>query len=369
MRAPLPVTLLTGMDPVLRDSVAFTVLADVPDAVVLRHDLSQAVTSGVIRRVVSDASGVVEDVAMPLEHSCLGCALREDVLPTLVRLAGTGRWNAALLALPVGGEPLPVLRAMAGGVVGRVPVAAVAQAVGVVAVTSRRSLAEDLFGDDLLGERDLAHGDDDRRSVGEVLAHQLEMADLVLVDDDVDGTGVVPRLLSHLLQPRVRLAGGPHEVSGADVLAWRRDAAESLARTDPRRVNPTGAVDSDGVWTRDLRTWRPLHPGRLHERLEQIGAGRIRGRGHFWLPGRPGTVAGWDGAGGQLSIGDCGGWGSAERGTRLVLTGVDQGDADRVAEAFASITMTDAELARGRAWWTAQDDGFDPWLGEQVEAA
>lgn len=368
MTAMLPVTVLTCVDPVLRDSTAFTAVADVPGTVVVRHDLSAAAEHGTMRRVVSDASGVVEDVTSPLEHSCLGCALREDVLPTLVRLAGSGRWRAALLALPVGGEPVPVLRGMAGGLVDGVPVPSVVQAVGTVAVLSAASLVQDLFGDDLLDERDLAHGGDDRRSVGEVLARQLETADLVLVDGG-PGEGTVPRLLRHLVAPEAVLAPGPHEVAGRDVLAWRRDAAVAWRRADPLRVAPTGAADGDGVWTRDLRSWRPLHPGRLQDRLAELGSGPVRGRGRFWLPGRPGTVAGWDGAGGQLSIGSLSGWGDDERSTRLVVTGLDVESPEAVEKAFEDVLVTDAELARGRAWWTAQDDGFDEWLGKRLDAA
>ncbi len=111
----LGITVLTSIDSVLRESTAFATLADVPRVVVVRHDLSQSQSSGLMRRVVSDASGVVEDTTSKLEHACLSCALREDLLRTLLRLAETRRWDDALLALPVAGEPLPVLRVLVAG--------------------------------------------------------------------------------------------------------------------------------------------------------------------------------------------------------------------------------------------------------------
>lgn len=364
----LPVTVLTSVDPVLRDSTAFTAVADVPGTVVVSHDLTGAGAGGMMRRRVSDAGGVVEDVTVPLEHSCLGCALREDLLPTLVRVAEAGRWRAALLALPVGGEPVPVLHGLAGGVVGGVPVSRLVQAVGTVAVTDATALVDDVFGDDLLVERGIAHAEDDRRAVGEVLARQLEVADVLLVDGG-PGTGRVARLLRHLAAPDAVLRQGPHEVRGEELLAHRPDAETAWRRADPLTVAPTGVPDGDGVWTRDLSSWRPLHPGRLQERIEELGAGPVRGRGRFWLPGRPETLAAWDGAGGQLSIGSHSGWSGEERSTRLVVTGVEEAQARRVVDAFEDVLLTDAELARGRAWWTAQDDGFDPWLGERSAAA
>ena len=48
-----------------------------------------------------------------------------------------------------------------------------------------------------------------------------------------------------------------------------------------------------------------------------------RARGCFWLPTRPTEICGWEGAGGQVSIGPVGFWSAREaRLTRLVLTGL-----------------------------------------------
>ena len=52
-------------------------------------------------------------------------------------------------------------------------------------------------------------------------------------------------------------------------------------RVDPTTVQPSGAADHAGVWTLDLPSPLPLHPKRLAEHLEQLGTGRLRGRGHF----------------------------------------------------------------------------------------
>ena len=131
---------------------------------------------------------------------------------------------------------------------------------------------------------------------------------------------------------------------------------------------PTGAPDADGVWTLDLRTWRPLHPQRLHEEVEAVATAGTRSRGRFWLPGRPAVVGAWDGGGGQLSLGDVGYWDKTERSTRLVVTGMHPALRAHVAAAFDRVALTDAELARGRDWWVARDDGFDQWLGARDAA-
>src|SRR6187402_1951214 len=102
-RGIIPVSVLATIDPVLRDSALFGLLTDTPGVVAARHDIYE----DHLRRVVLDATGVIEDVLVPLEHACLSCAVREDAVPTIARLARDGRWSHVLLALPISAEPLP----------------------------------------------------------------------------------------------------------------------------------------------------------------------------------------------------------------------------------------------------------------------
>jgi G3E family GTPase len=361
------VTALLSMDPVLRDLATFSVLADATGTVVVRHDLGRARSAGVLRRVVSDVTGVLEDEEVPLDHPCMGCAMREDLLPTLLRLESAGRWQHALVALPVAGEAVPVVQALLGGEVDGRPVRHLLPWGGAVAVLDGGTAREDLFGDDLLAERGLAHTDDDRRSVGEVLARQLEHADLVLVDDDHVPPVVLP-LLQHLAPAGASVRTGLHELPGRALLDLQ-PGSDTARRGDPRHVRPAGRPDAGEVWTLDLATWRPLHPERLRHEIEALACGELRGRGRFWLPGRPSRVAAWDGGGGQLSIGDVGSWDGAQPSTRLVVTGLGQQLREQVAASFERVVLTDAELARGLASWVGRADGFDDWLGEREDAA
>jgi len=351
------------MDPVLRQSFCAGSVLDLDAAVVVQHDLSVGRVEGAVRRVVMDRGGVVYDDEQRLEHACLACAVREDLVPTVAHLAQDGRWRTVVVALPVTADPQTVVSALnrASEEADLGP----ARVAGVVSLTDAGTLLHDLFGDDLLVERGSALGEIDRRSVGEALARQLECADLVGVTGSLDATvsAVVERLT-----PEARAPVSWSDIAGAQLSSRRLPWAVARRRTDPLLVSGRELPDRDGVWTLDLRSSTPFHPGRLLARIEDLGCGRIRSRGHFWLPSRPDEICLWDGAGGQLSVGAYGFWGSRPPTTHLTYVGIDAADRDRIADAFVETVLTRSELRRLDSW-SGRDDGFEPWLGGRRSAA
>ncbi|NCT91540.1 cobalamin biosynthesis protein CobW [Cellulomonas sp. APG4] len=355
----LPLTVLTSVDPVLRDSLVLGFLMDVPSGVVLQHDIhDDGVGGGEIRRLVLDRDGVVEDARVPLEHACLSCAVREDAVPRLRELAADGRWDAVALALPVSAESLPVARALdaevrRGGLLTRLRLSAVTAGVDLDA------LHDDLLGDDLIDERGLALTQDDRRAVGEAVAAQLAHADVV-VTHGTDATGSA--LLEHVRALDGRRVDGLHELDVRRLLAGHHDARAGEARLDPLQVSAPRHRSAPGAWTVELRSSRPFHPERFVEDVEQLAAGPFRGRGVFWVANRPDTVCVWDAAGGQLSIGALGTWGRRRPETHLVVTGAG-GHAPDLRTPFEHLLLTDAEMAEGLGPWLGAEDVLEPWLG------
>ncbi|MBM9469324.1 GTP-binding protein [Nakamurella leprariae] len=352
------VVVAASMDAVLRDMLSFTAVAGAPRTGVLRQDLDPV--AGTLRRLISDAGGVVEDVTLPLEHTCLGCAVREDSLPTLAAMAASGRWDRIMVCLPVSAATPPLARPLAD------PAVAAdlgTELIGVVTVVDAERVPDDLFGQDMLRDRSLHLSDDDGRSVGEALAAQLRHVDLVITAG-THGQGDV--VIEH-----VRGAGTHraelYSLDATRLFTRRHDGARAEARIDPRLTRPTTARDSDGVWTLDLESPRPMHPERFVEGLERLMAGSTCSRGRFFLPTRPELAGEWEGVGSQLSIGAAGPWQGQRPTTRLVFTGTTDVRAE-LTRAFSELLMTEVEAARAERW-IGQDDGLDPWLGQRRFAA
>lgn len=355
----IPVSVLSSIDPVLREVAAFTAVVDHPGTVVVLQDLDPG--AGTLRRVTSDVTGIIEDETVALQHVCLGCAIREDSLPYLELIAGSGRWEQVLWGLPVSAAAAPLTTAIdrLGGELG-------VRMATLMSVVDVGNVVQDVFGDALLVEQHLAFADDDRRSVGEALVAQIRHADLVLCHGDSSpATGpagdIACALIDHLRGSGSLAVPADQQ---ADLFAARYHASITEDRLDPLQVTRTAAPDSDdGVWSLELHSVRPFHPERLFEAIEVLGSTDLCSRGRFALPGRPGAVHCWDGAGGQLSIGDTGT--RVERcSTRLVYTGIGSGkQRSLLARTFRNALMTDPELRTAESW-RGIDDGFDPWLGE-----
>ena len=363
---PIPVHVVVGLDAADMALAAVALQLDLPRSAIMTVHADAA--AGEVRWVVADQVGVVERGGEDVAHPCLTCSIREAVLPALVRLADSGRWHALVVVLPVAAEPLPMVAAIADGQVGGHAAAASVATGSVVAVVSASDLCDAVFDDPLLAELGLAMVADDRRAYGEVLVNQLELADdIVLAAGAVDE--VDSALLEHLRRPESRVHVGTECFgAGADRAARRHDVAGAREFVDPRHRRSSGAAPAAGIVTVELTSWKPFHPARLLDRLEELGGGDQRGRGAFWLPGRPSVAIAWEASGAALSIGAIGDWSAGERATRLVVTG-DEETINQVEAAFDAAIMTDAEVITAQAVWAGRSDGFEQWLGGLASGA
>ncbi len=350
----LPVVLAASMDQTIRQGVAAALVLDLPGGVCVDYQHENAA----VRRVVSDWTGRVYDDILDLDHDCVSCTVREDIVATLAFLRGAERWRSAVVLLPPTASPVPYAHELQHAVTdGRLTGLRLSAVVSLVDLTT---LETDLLGDDLLTERGMALSEQDRRSVGEALAAQVEFSDVVLGATAADVKSAA--LLARIVAPTSRLHLDWTQFPVAELLQHSYDHEIACERVDPMRVWTVHEQDRDEVWTLELRTGRPLHPGRLMERIEDLGGGRIRARGHFWLASRPEVACAWDASGGQLSIGTIGGWAGFEPGTRLTVTGVDLADRARILRAFTGIAIT-STYETDCLSWSGEDDGFEPWLG------
>lgn len=351
-------------------AAALGLQCDLPGSVLLRHDID--VERRILTRTIADLTGILEREVIDLEHLCVACAIREDIVPTLERLVDLGRWEAVVTHLPIAADPTQVCRVVEPDH-GRSQGFRIA---GVVVGFEGESLRADLVGDDLLVERGTATSSADRRGIAEVASGLIEYADVVAVFGDPDGVDL--GLVDALSRPGALVLTDWPGLHARDLLKGIHDHDASEAWVDEVRRDVVPQPRTPGVWTLDLTSDRPLHPARLRTEIAALATGGHRSRGCFHLPSRPGAVCGWTGAGDALSIGMVGEWGGEQPITRIVVHGIvgvvpgatEGAIAERkhaIQQAFETALLTDDEL-RGEAQ-VLPADGFEAWLGPIDTAA
>ncbi|MEU7932359.1 CobW family GTP-binding protein [Micromonospora echinofusca] len=387
-------TVLSGFWPAATFAVARMLLAADESLLLVRHDLT-GIRGGVIRRVVRTGTGIVEDEQVALAHGCASCTLREDVLPTLARLARDNPGHDLVLMLPEVVEPEAVAAACAHHLVDGAPLTDLIRVDSYVTVLDAEHLLDGLASTDDLAALGIQAAEDDHRALADVVARQIEYADTLLLwgrsrDGEFD-TGRIAVLLQRMAPwaTHFRVDG---DLVDADALT------RQLRHTHRHRPETPGVLarglegfalgmhepEADcGVVSAVFRARRPFHPQRLHDVLEDVNAEVIRSRGHLWLASQPDAVIAWEFAGGGLALGSLGHWLASlpedgwkhvcdqrrlaaalewdpyygDRHQHLVFIGLD---ADPVAlhRTLTGCLLTDAELADGEETWRTYHDPF-----------
>ncbi|WP_267713843.1 CobW family GTP-binding protein [Streptomyces sp. CoH17] len=390
-RHALPVVIVGGLHADARRAAVARLLADVPGSVVLHHDLATA-AAGTVVRTVRDATGVLRAGEAPLVDDCACCALREDLVPELVRLAEAGGTPLAVVELWDSVEPKAMAEVVTNGGFA---------VTGVITAVAPALVLPYLGNGDDLAEGGLAAAATDRRTVADTFARQLEYASVLALAESLPGSPEADdedRELLTQLHPTARRVtvghGGPAgspEASAPSELARAAlagfDVEAAAAAQHPACALLPAEADAHGVATLVWHRRRPFHPERLYAALEELTCAAARSRGRFWLAGKGDTLLHWDAAGGALCVEGAGPWLAAlpdaawdlvppvrraaaaldwhpEHGDRcqhLVFTspGLDRDGLERLLD---SCLLTDAEYAAGQAAWERLPPAFDSLL-------
>lgn len=374
----LPVVIVAGMHTDARRQVVERLLRAVPGSVALHHDLSTA-NQGSVRRIVRDVSGELDSGTAPLVNDCACCALREDLLPELERLTGTGLARLAIVELWDSVEP----KAMAEVVCAHGSDAL--ELTGVITAVDPALVLPYLANGDDLVEVGLQAAPTDERTVGDTWARQLEYAPVLALVESEEVDEQDTALLAQLHPTARQVAVDSGELAAAALAGFDVEAA--AAAQHPACALLPQEADECGIATLVWHRARPFHPERLYQALEDLSCAAARSRGRFWLADRPNTLLSWEAAGGALCVERTGPWLASlpdaawemvppvrraaaaldwhpEHGDccqHLVFTspGLDREGLEQLLE---SCLLTDAEYAAGPDAWKRLPAAFDTLL-------
>jgi G3E family GTPase len=373
----LPVAIVGGLCEGARRAAIGDILHTIPGTAVLHHDLSAA-PDGSVHRTIRDLTGPVGSSNTSLVNDCACCALREDLIPELLRLAEAGTYRLAVVELWDSVEP----QAMATVIAAEESL----QLIGVATAVDPALVLPYLTNGDDLAEVGLAAAPTDQRTVADTFARQIEYPTvLALAEGDDPANDTDHALLAQLSPAALRLKVGEGTLGPALLAGF--DLAAAAARQHPSCALLPQEADEHGVTTLAWRRERPFHPQRLYAALEDLACVAARSRGRFWLADRPDTLLSWDAAGGALCVEAAGPWLAAlpdtawemvpperraaasldwhpEHGDRCQhLTFTSPGlDRHGLLELLDSCLLTDAEYTAGPTAWQHLPHAFDEFL-------
>ena len=392
----LPVTVLSGFLGAGKTTVLSHILNN-------RENKKVAVIVNDMSEINIDASMVNNEVSLnhseeklvEMSNGCICCTLREDLLLEVNKLAKDKKFDYLVIESTGISEPLPVAETFTFADEKGVSLSDVARLDTMVTVVDAFNFLKDYDDAKYLQDTDESLGEDDERSVADLLADQVEFSDVILISkiDLVDQSDLhkLKGILRSLNTTAKIIPITKGQVEIDDVLntgLFNFDKAqEAPGWLKEMRGDHTPETEEYGISSFTFVARRPFYPDKFYEFVHNTNKfGKlIRSKGYFWLGSRLEYAGQWSQAGGIARYGFAGmfwksvpkqNWPTDEESLKIIkqnweepfgdmrqeLVFIGQGlDKDAMIGALENCLVTEDDLLKGEEFWTTLNDPFPPW--------
>ena len=392
----LPVTVLSGFLGAGKTTVLSHILNNRQGrkVAVIVNDMSEInIDSAVVQSEVSLNRS--EEKLVEMSNGCICCTLREDLLEEVTKLSKEGRFDYLVIESTGISEPLPVAETFTFADENGVSLSDVADLDTMVTVVDAVNFMNDYDQAKYLQDTGESLGEEDERSVADLLVDQVEFADVILISKtDLVSSADIERLTAILktlntdakIVPISQGQVNIDEVLNTGLFDFER-AQQAPGWLKEMRGEHVPETEEYGIGSFTYEARRPFHPEKFHEFLhgtDKYGK-LIRSKGYFWLASRPEFAGQWSQAGGIARYGFAGmfwkaipeknwptdaeylasiknSWVEPFGDMRQELVFIGQGlDKSGMASALDDCLLSEEDVLRGKAYWTTLQDPFPVW--------